>query len=212
MAPNTIRRYPAGAPARAGPGCPSRLKTRSLWWRRAFSQGTPPCLRPAPIRAVASGSQRRLKPPRDDGGVGAQRAKLLTVRAYPLSMESKAGSSFSFCRASFRKTASHFSGRTQMWVLCAGPDWHSSAPPEGYALPRFPVPATVCKNFPFRGKPLALVRLRKKSVAKLALHARGPRDTVSHWKRFVTNPLRALPRKRRLAVWNRRNPRSVVTD
>jgi hypothetical protein len=27
-------------------------------------------------------------------------------------MESKAGSKFLFCRASFRKTASHFSGRT----------------------------------------------------------------------------------------------------
>ena len=34
------------------------------------------------------------------------------ARAYPLLKESKAGSSFLFCRAFFRKTASHFSGRT----------------------------------------------------------------------------------------------------
>jgi hypothetical protein len=36
----------------------------------------------------------------------------ITLRAYPLLMESKAGSKFRFCRASYRKTASHFSGRT----------------------------------------------------------------------------------------------------
>ena len=34
------------------------------------------------------------------------------ARAYPLLMESKAGSKFLFYRASYRKTASHFSGRT----------------------------------------------------------------------------------------------------
>ena len=34
------------------------------------------------------------------------------LRAYPLLMESKAGSKFLFCRASYRKTAAHFSGRT----------------------------------------------------------------------------------------------------
>ncbi len=36
----------------------------------------------------------------------------LRSRAYPLLMESKAGSGFLSFRASFRKTASHFSGST----------------------------------------------------------------------------------------------------
>ncbi len=39
------------------------------------------------------------------------------LRAYPLLMESKAGSKFLFCRASYRKTASHFSGSTLVWRL-----------------------------------------------------------------------------------------------
>ena len=57
-----------------------------------------------PSLCDAAGGQKDQPP----GAVISERG----LRAYPLLMESKAGSNFLFYRASFRKTASHFSGRT----------------------------------------------------------------------------------------------------
>ncbi len=53
-------------------------------------------------------------------------------------MESKAGSKFLFCRASYRKTASHFSGRTI--ALPALPKAHAQFIAQGHE-PQFPPPS-----------------------------------------------------------------------